>query len=228
MLSRLANPVSNLYPLPVPADVAARWYAVYTYPRHEKAVADCLRNKSVEVFLPTVVTKNRWKDRTACIESPLFPGYVFTRIRLGERGKVLGVFGVVRMLSSHGAPASIDDAELDSVRLCVEGGVRLEVRPLLKVGQRVRVRGGLLEGVEGVIARRKDSRSLIVPVSLIHQSVAVEVDAGLLEPLGSSPVARRAGISGLAKRERSGNAVGPMHMADGHDVANMCRAQVGF
>ncbi|WP_188758128.1 UpxY family transcription antiterminator [Edaphobacter acidisoli] len=227
MLNRLANPVSNLSPLPMlPSDVATRWYAVYTRPRHEKAVADGLRSKSIEVFLPTVVTESRWKDRIVRIESPLFPGYVFTRIHLGERGKVLRVFGVVRMLSSHGAPASIDDAELESVRLCVEHGVRLEVGPFLKVGQRVRVRAGLLEGVEGVIARRKDSRSLIVPVSLIHQSVAVEVDAGLLEPLGSSAVASRAVGSGLIERGRRGNAAGPMHMANGHDhdVASMYRA----
>lgn len=151
-------------------------------------VAERLRSKSIEVFLPTVAAESRWKDRTVRIESPLFPGYVFTRIRLGERSKVLSVFGVVRMLSCHGTPASIDDAELESVRLCVERGARLEVRPFLEVGQRVRVRAGLLEGVEGVIARRKSFRSLIVPVSLIHQSVAVEVDAGMLEPLRSSSV----------------------------------------
>ena len=103
------------------------------------------------------------------------------------------------MLSYHGAPASIDDAELESVRLCVERGVRMEVRPLLEVGERVRVRAGLLEGVEGVIARCKDDRSLIVPVSLIHQSVAVEVDAGLLEPIGSPAITRSEGSNGLIK-----------------------------
>ena len=201
-MSHLAHPVSNLSSFAVSSlGELSRWYAVYTCPRHEKVVAERLENKSIEVFLPTVVTESRWKDRTARIESPLFPGYVFTKICLGEWGKVLNVPGVVRMLSYHGAPASIDDAELESVRLCVERGVRLEVRPFLEVGERVRVRAGLLEGVEGVIARCKGARSLIVPISLIHQSVAVEVDVGLLEPLGSSAVMRSVGRSGLAKGE---------------------------
>lgn len=194
-MSHLFNPVSSLPPFPAPLGELPRWYAVYTCPRHEKTVAERLENKSIEVFLPTSVMESRWKDRTVRIESPLFPGYVFTRIRLGERGKVLTVPGVVRMLSYHGAPASIDDAELESVRLCVERGVRLEVRPFLEVGERVRVRSGLLEGVEGVIARCKDARSLIVPVSLIHQSVAIEMDAILLEPLGVL-AARSEGKSG--------------------------------
>lgn len=201
-MSHLADPISNLPPFPAAMlGEPSRWYAVYTCPRHEKTVAERLEHKGIEVFLPTVVTESRWKDRTARIESPLFPGYVFTRIRLVERGKVLTVPGVVRMLSCHGAPASIDDAELEAVRLCVERGVRLEVRPFLEVGERVRVRSGVLEGLEGVITRCKDARSLIVPVSLIHQSVAVEVDAGLLESLGASTATKCESRSGFVHGE---------------------------
>jgi transcription antitermination factor NusG len=160
-----------------------RWYAVYTYPRHEKTVREQLESKSVEAFLPTFVSESRWKDRRVRIQTPLFPGYVFTRIDLRERSKVFAVPGVIRMLSFNGTPAPIDDSELQAVRLCLERGVIVQPYPLLEVGDRVRVRSGVLAGLEGLISRCKDERRLIVPISLINQSVAVEVDAHLLEPL---------------------------------------------
>jgi transcription antitermination factor NusG len=87
------------------------------------------------------------------------------------------------MLSYNGAPAPIDDSELEAVKLCLERGVAIEVQPFLEVGERVRVRSGVLMGVEGLISHSAKNRTLIVPISLINQSVAVEVDASLLELL---------------------------------------------
>jgi transcription antitermination factor NusG len=163
-----------------------RWYAVYTCPRHEKVVMRQLESKSIEAFLPVYLTVNRWKNRRAQIENPAFPSYVFTRINLSERNRVLATSGVLRMLSFNGTPAPIDDAEIEAVRLCMDRGATLEAYPSLVVGDRVRVRSGLLEGLEGMISRCKNDRRLIVPISLINQSVAVEVDVQLLEPLDIS------------------------------------------
>jgi transcription antitermination factor NusG len=159
------------------------WYAVYTCPRHEKAVMRQLESKSIEAFLPVYLTVSRWKNRRAQIENPVFPSYVFTRINLSERNRVLATSGVLRMLSFNGTPAPIDDAEIEAVRLCMDRGATLEAYPSLVVGDRVRVRSGVLEGLEGLISRCKNERRLIVPISLINQSVAVEVDVQLLEPL---------------------------------------------
>jgi transcription antitermination factor NusG len=181
----LAEPLSNYTPIPNPAlGSSDRWYAVYTYPRHEKAVKEQLESKFVEAFLPTFVSENRWKDRRVRIHTPLFPGYVFTRINLSERSKMFAVPGVIRMLSFNGTPAPIDDSEIEAVRLCLEQGATLEPYPLFQVGDRVRVRSGVLEGLEGLVSRCKSERRLIVPISLINQSVAVEIDVQLLEPLG--------------------------------------------
>jgi transcription antitermination factor NusG len=107
---------------------------------------------------------------------------VFTRIDLIDRSKVLAIPGVIRMLSSNGMPAPIDDSEIEAISLCMERGVTLEPYPFLEVGERVRVRSGVLEGLEGVISRCKNDRRLVVPISLINQSVAVEIDVQLLEP----------------------------------------------
>jgi len=179
----LAEPLLNYTPLLNRASSHTRWYAAYTYPRHEKAVTKQLESKSIEAFLPVFLTENRWKDRRVQIQNPLFPGYVSTRINLSERSRVLAIPGVIRMLSFNGIPAPIDDSEIEAVRLCMERGAALESYPFLEIGDRVRVRSGVLEGLEGLISRCKDERRLIVPISLINQSVAVEIDVQLLELL---------------------------------------------
>ena len=97
---------------------------------------------------------------------------------------MFNVPGVIRMLSFNGVPAPIDDSEIEAIKLCLDRGATLEPYPFLEVGDRVRVRSGVLEGLEGLISRCKNERRLIVPISLINQSVAVEVDVRLLEPLG--------------------------------------------
>jgi transcription antitermination factor NusG len=160
------------------------WYAVYTYSRHEKAVKACLDAKAMEVFLPTVTVQSRWKDRNMRLDLPAFPGYVFVRFPVEERNKVLAAPGVVRILSFNGVPAPIGRAEIDALRLCLETcGPILEPHPFLEVGERVRVRAGSLQGLEGWITRKKGACRLVLSIALIHQSVAVEVDASLLEIL---------------------------------------------
>ena len=168
-------------------DVAAasdlRWHALYTYPRHEKAVAAELGSRSIEVYLPSRIVESRWKDRRVKLQMPVFPGYVFARIRPAQRRDVLSPAGSIRLLSFHGEPAPIDDREIEAVRICLERGAPMERRPLFELGAHVRVCSGPLEGLEGRISRCKDERRLIVPITLINQSVAVEVDISLLEPI---------------------------------------------
>lgn len=179
-----------------------RWCAVYTYPRHEKSVLEHLESKSLEAFLPTFVTESRWKDRHVRLQTPVFPGYVFTRINASHRSKVLSSPGVIRILCFNGMPAPIEDGEIESVKLCLERGMVIESCPFLEVGDRVRVKSGVLEGLEGHISRRKNDRRLIVPITLIHQSVAIEIDVHLLELVNAEAdrrgrsLGRRAPIDG--------------------------------
>jgi transcription antitermination factor NusG len=187
-MSCQANPLPSHIPVPLQAVSVPHWYAVYTYPRHEKVVREQLESQSVEAFLPTFVTESRWKDRRVRTQTPVFPGYVFTRIRLVERSKVFNIPGVLRILSFNGVPAPIDDSEIDAVKLCLERGGVLKPHPFIEVGGRVRVRSGMLEGLEGLVTRCKNDRILILPIALINQSVAVEVDAELLEPLAAEVI----------------------------------------
>jgi transcription antitermination factor NusG len=177
MSSGLTLPPSFLKP--------SRWYAVYTYPRHERVVANNLKLRCIETFLPTVFASSHWKDRRVQLERPVFPGYVFTRIDMNERRAVVATPGVIRILSFNGIPTPVDDREIDSVRLCQERGASIAPHMGFEVGDRVRVRCGMLQGLEGFISRSKKEQRLIIPISAIHQSIAVEVDVHLLEPLES-------------------------------------------
>lgn len=160
-----------------------RWYAVATQPRHEKVVNDHLQLGDVEAFLPVIRTASRWKDRRVNIDRPIFPGYVFTRIDLQDRSKLYKIPGIVRIVSFNGKPAPIDDCEIEGVRTCLTRGRSPSPHPFPIFGDRVRVVAGALEGLKGIVLRNKNQCRIIVSIHLIHQSVSVEIDAELLEPI---------------------------------------------
>jgi transcription antitermination factor NusG len=161
-----------------------RWYAAYTCPRHEKSVAEQLTGRGVEFYLPLYETVSRWKDRRVWLSLPLFPGYVFVRIPLRERLLVLGVPSVVRLVGFNGRPAPLPEEEIESLRNGLSA-LRAEPYPFLKAGRRVRIVQGPLEGLEGVLLRRKGRYRLVLSLDLIQRSICVDVDADSLRPVGS-------------------------------------------
>jgi transcription elongation factor/antiterminator RfaH len=152
------------------------WYAAYTRSRHEKRVAQQLEQKAVESFLPLYATVHRWKDRHARIDVPLFPGYVFVRLQLHERNKVLETPGVVGLLSFQGKPAEIPERDIELLRRALQKRFRAEPHPYLKVGQRIRIRLGPLAGLEGILVHKKPSLRVVLSVDLIMRSISVDID----------------------------------------------------
>ncbi len=178
----------NSFACPAPIQLASddasqvtRWYVAYTYPRHERAVADKLGYKSVETFLPTCTETKQWKDRQVRLQVPLFPGYVFTRIAARERLKVLSEPSVIRMLSYRGTLAAVSDHEIDTIRLCLQEKVNLSPHRFLAVGDLVTVRQGVFQGVQGMVVRYNNGCKLVISIGLIEQSVSMEIDPQLLE-----------------------------------------------
>jgi len=159
----------------------ARWYAAYTLPRHEKLVAQQLVQKDVESYLPLYESIHRWKDRRQRVQLPLFPGYVFVQIPLAERLKVLQIASVLRIVSFNGHSAPLPEGEVEALRNALLHR-KAEPYPYLSIGNRVRVSAGPLEGLEGIILRRKGSVRIVVSVDSIMKSVALEVDDSDLEP----------------------------------------------
>jgi transcription antitermination factor NusG len=153
------------------------WCVLYTRHQHEKAVAEMLSAKGFEVFLPLYESIRRWKDRTKMLTLPLFPCYVFVRGALTRRLQVVTTPGV-HMILFHGEHlAIIPEVQIQAIRRAVEGHFRVEPHPFLKCGERVRVIRGSLEGVEGVLVRKKNLYRLVLSVDMMAKSVAVEIDA---------------------------------------------------
>jgi len=161
------------------------WWALYTRHQHEKVVADMLSAKGFEVFLPVYESIRQWKDRRKVLSLPLFPCYVFVRGGLDRRLQVVTTPGIHMILTHGDRVALIPEAEIAGIRRSVECNYRVEPHPFLRCGERVRVRRGSLQGVEGLLVRKKSLYRLVLSVDMLAQSVAVEIDAADVEPLSS-------------------------------------------
>lgn len=157
------------------------WFAVFTQHRHEKSVAHALEGKGKEVFLPLYTTTHRWKDRVKRLSLPLFPNYVFVFCSIVDRATILSTLGIYDFVRIGGGPAAISREEIESIRDAVEYGRHIEPHPFLKSGDRVRVRSGPLEGIEGLLVRKKNFYRLVLSVELLERSVSVEVEVADVE-----------------------------------------------
>ncbi len=157
------------------------WYALYTYPRHEKQVAEQIQRRRFQCLVPVYKSVRRWKDRQKELEMVLFPGYVFVQMALEKRLQVLQVRGIVHLVSFNGQPAIVPAREIDALQRRLLDGVKFEPHPYLKIGRRVRVRRGPMEGLEGIVVRRKDRCRIVFSIDLIMRSVAVEIEESDLE-----------------------------------------------
>jgi transcription antitermination factor NusG len=155
-----------------------RWYAAYTCARHEKRVAELLRLRGVESFLPLYERVHRWKNRQRMrVQLPLFPGYVFVRLALKDRLQVLQLPSVVRLVGFNRTPTPLPEQEIESLRAGL-GRLHAEPHPYLKTGRRVRIQGGPLRGLEGIVVRGKGKSRIVISIDLILRSVVVDLDAG--------------------------------------------------
>ena len=176
-----------------PAQYEPRWYAVYTSANREKGVARQLDLRHVEHFLPTFSSVRRWKDRKVTLQSPLFPGYVFVRLALWDRLRVLQIPGVVRFVGFGALPAALPQEEIETLRSGLSPRLCAEPHPFLTVGRRVRIKAGSLQGLEGILVRRKGNLRVVVSVALISRSIAVDVDASELEEIATARISAASG-----------------------------------
>jgi len=166
-------------------ELAPRWFAAYTTPRHEKHVSEMLVERQIETFLPLYQTTREWrKSRPVVLALPLFPTYVFVRIAKESRSAVLGIPGVLSIVGSSREPWPLPDFEIEALRLGMQS-LKVEPYPYLKVGERVRVKAGVMTGVEGVLVRKKSEFRVVLTFDTIMRSVALEIDACDIEPVES-------------------------------------------
>lgn len=157
---------------------APRWYAVYTWSRHEKSVANHLLHRHIEHLLPVYETERRWRNGNAKVSLPLFPGYIFVRISRTLRASVLQVSGVVQMLGAGKCPTPLSDDEVELLRRLNQLDHKsLGPHPYLANGRCVRIDAGPLAGLSGTVKRSKRGHRFVVSVDMIMRSVEIELDA---------------------------------------------------
>jgi transcription antitermination factor NusG len=176
---------SNLPVECLEASKDAHWYAVRTRSRHEKLVARQLEKQGIQAFLPVVTKINQWSDRRKQVEEPLFSGYAFVRLDHSsvDRVRVLQTQGVVNFVGVQGAGVAIPDQEIDNISTLLASKVSYQERPYLHVGQRVKVVGGALDGLEGILTAENTDRSVVISIGLIQRSLSVRVAGYNVEPL---------------------------------------------
>jgi len=163
----------------------ARWYALHTRARHEKAVERRLRDQGMETFLPTTIQVHRWSDRKKKVEVPLFSCYVFVRCALSaeDRTRVYQVESVHGFVGVRGSSLPIPDEQIENIQKVLTQSAPWRSYPFLQAGQRVRIRGGAMDGVEGVFLSENGDHSLIISVDAIQRSMAVRIDGYDVEPV---------------------------------------------
>lgn len=183
MQSVVPRPVSTLGSsyTDLTTDLQPHWYALYTCANHEKRVAAELHARTVEHFLPLYSSVRRWKDRRVILDLPLFTGYVFVRLVLRDRMRVVQIPSVVRLVGFNGQPTPLPDEEMQKLRSGFASMLHAEPCPYLQVGRRVRVRSGALQGLVGILLKKKTSYRFVLSLALIQRSIAVEVDAADVE-----------------------------------------------
>ena len=166
----------TLFPTPVPAP----WVALVVRPRAERKVQTGLARIGLESFVPWHGVRRRWSDRAKTLDQNLFPGYVFCRSTFSERLLVLNQPGVEWVVSFDHVPALIPDAEISSLRRLVGSELPLAPWPFLRAGQRVRIEKGSLAGLEGTLARDSTAWRVVMNVSTVQRSIAVQVDRDMI------------------------------------------------
>src|SRR5215467_8905129 len=162
------------------------WYAIRVKSNREKVVTASLAQRGVEPFLPLYRARHEWSDRTKDVELPLFGGYVFCRLDARFRLPVLTIPGVLKFVEVNKAPVPVDESEITSLKAIANSGCAAAPWPYLDAGQRVRIEHGALKDLEGFIIVVKNRWRVIVSVTLLQRSVAVEVDRDSICPIGQS------------------------------------------
>ena len=181
------------------------WFAVRVKSNHEKAVCSYLAVKGFEIFLPVCRTRNRWADRFKLVETPLFAGYVFSRLDRTRPNAVLSTPGVIQIVGTGRNPEPVLEGEISAIRRAVEANFQLRECDFFMKGQHATVVSGALAGLEGTVVSLKQESRLVLSISLLQRSVALEIDESLVR-IEPDPVMLRRSVQ--AERDSAARLIG--------------------
>jgi transcription termination/antitermination protein NusG len=163
-----------------------KWYALQVRTRWESSTETLLLGKGYRTFLPTSKTAKRGQCKSEEANAPLFPGYVFCQFDAHNRLPILVTPGVIAVVGRGRIPIPVEDSEIRAVQMVVSSGLQAEPCPYLEVGQQVRIEDGALSGLEGILTSFKGTRRIVVSISLLCRSVALEIDRSGVRPIQST------------------------------------------
>lgn len=172
------------------------WFALQVRSRREALIEIHLEGQGYECFLPLYKSKRRWSDRVKEIEQPLFPGYLFCRLDLNNRGPLLMTPGVQRIVGVGRTPMPVEEKEMESIRQALSSGLPNQPWPYMQIGERVRVNYGSLVNLEGILVNFKGSNRVVLSVTLLQRSVAMEIDLAWLSPIREAKAASASRVLG--------------------------------
>ncbi len=165
------------------ADIQFPWYALQVRAGHELTVADHLRGRGYSPFVPLYKCRKNWSDRIKVVDAPLLPGYLFCRLNPQNRLPILTTPRLIQIVGYGRVPVPVDEVELHSIQALVASGLPSQPWPFLRVGERVKIERGPLSGLEGIFLEVRGSRRLILSVTLLQRSVAVEIESAFVRSI---------------------------------------------
>jgi transcription antitermination factor NusG len=162
----------------------AQWYSIRTRYRFERKVTNQLQHKGLQTFLPLLEEFHHWSDRRQSIFVPLFSGYTFVHIELSSQVRLdlLHTEGVIGLISIRGVAAPVPAKQIDDLQKLLSLKVPCVLHAFLRVGQKVRIRGGCLDGLEGILEQRGE-KNLVISLESIQRAIAVTIEGYELEPV---------------------------------------------
>ena len=163
----------------------ARWYAIHTRARHEKAVTAQLQRIGITTFLPLIRQTHRWSDRQKTIQCVLFDCYTFVCLQAYSQKHfhIVKTLGVIGFVGVRGVGLPLPEKEIEDIRTLLANSIPCSPYPFLGTGRRVRIRGGCMDGLEGILVAKNSDQSLVVSIDMIQRSVAVRIDGYDVEPV---------------------------------------------
>lgn len=160
----------------------ARWYAIQTRYRFERSVTAQLHCKGFQTYLPLLEELHNWSDRIQPVYVPLFSGYTFVHLDLsaGLRMDLLRTEGVIGFVTFSGEATPIPVKQIDDLKVLLSRKTPCALHAFLNTGQRVRIRGGCLDGIEGILEETRE-KNLVISIASIQRSVAITVEGYELE-----------------------------------------------
>jgi transcription antitermination factor NusG len=160
-------------------DFAGQWWVAHTKSRNEKALAQDLVVKEISYFLPMCWKVRRIRGRTIRSLLPLFGGYLFFCGEERQRVEVLRTNRVANLIEVNDQQRLVK--ELSQIEQALGAGAQLLPHKYISVGQRCRVIGGALAGLQGVVLKTKNEVRLLLQIDMLGQAASVEIDVDMIE-----------------------------------------------